>query len=717
MQPNILFLHKRLLVLYWPAVANQYRSWPVKISIFPNMWFRPAVCALVFAALSPVSGVSDAGIGLRDAVMRGDEAGVRAVLVADPGSVDARDKNGETALHAAAAQGNAAGARILVEAGADIDARETRAGATPLLLAVVNGRDDAAKYLAAAGADVNIASFNGLSPLHAAVFRNSPALAGILLGRGADLHARSESGLTPLQLAVRRGQREMTGALIRAAVTGEIPPALPAASVAQEAISRPAAGTEAIERELAFARERIADLEKLFLEKELAARVELHAAHEAVALAEQRRNLAQESAERAAIEAELLRDAADEMRGKLEPLTALLSDALEKAAGADKAKAEIEAALKNEVSARLSAEERVKTLALSLAAVQADLMEHGKTAAEAKNRAAAMEAETADLRIMLSETLRRADSFEKALASEKSRAAQSVSESAARIADLRQTLETYKTRAASLQGEFDAAKQKWAAAEKNYKERAAAAASEIESAKKEKEAGIARAGAEFQDRLNTLSAALESARKAADEEAAGVKMRLSQLTERSAEWERRALSAESELAAMRAGFEKRVSDMAGQLAEANAKLAESEARPAGMPGIPAGNAAGATPEPALSETMLRIMALERNMDDERQGYEETISGLNKEIEALTAALLDEPEDIEAGLQPAAAAVEPDSAESFRARSLEMERDYRKEFEPAREDFAALEALSLEDESLRKNAGSLSPRLKAELQDR
>jgi hypothetical protein len=128
---------------------------------------------------------------------------VVALLVAAGADPNARDKRGNSALHAAHID---AVARALLAAGADPNARNKEGNSA---LHEVDG-DAVARTLLAAGADPDAQNANGETPLFN---RNFDGPVGALLAAGADVKARDHLGRTALF-----GQRlpEIAGALIRA---------------------------------------------------------------------------------------------------------------------------------------------------------------------------------------------------------------------------------------------------------------------------------------------------------------------------------------------------------------------------------------------------------------------------------------------------------------------------------------------------------------------
>ena len=96
--------------------------------------------------------------------------------------INAVDKRGFTALHAAAAQGHADSVKALLDAGAAPDANGP-GGTTPLQLAVLEGHGKVAEALLAGGADANAPNKRGYSALHAAAQKGDDALVQALVWR------------------------------------------------------------------------------------------------------------------------------------------------------------------------------------------------------------------------------------------------------------------------------------------------------------------------------------------------------------------------------------------------------------------------------------------------------------------------------------------------------------------------------------------------------
>ncbi len=212
----------------------------------------------VSAVLSGVA-CSDGARSLRRAAARGRKSRVQK-LIASGAPIDAKDDNGDTALHlgvlgnhaevvdallasgAAVDSKNKCGwtplhramsadiASRLLRAGADPDARDSVDGSTPLRMLVDSDhgrpyvaqpgsrqgralllvdrarRRKLAEMLLTTGADINARTDDGWTPLHGAVAAGHLDDVTFLLQKGADPFAQTELKTTPLQLAVSSGK-------------------------------------------------------------------------------------------------------------------------------------------------------------------------------------------------------------------------------------------------------------------------------------------------------------------------------------------------------------------------------------------------------------------------------------------------------------------------------------------------------------------------------
>lgn len=91
--------------------------------------------------------------------------------------------------------------RLLLESGASVNVKETN-GETALHAACFYGNLDSVKALVEHGAEINITSNTGLTPLHEACRqRKNPGVVAFLLEKKANINAKTEQGETPITLA------------------------------------------------------------------------------------------------------------------------------------------------------------------------------------------------------------------------------------------------------------------------------------------------------------------------------------------------------------------------------------------------------------------------------------------------------------------------------------------------------------------------------------
>ena len=136
-----------------------------------------------------------------------DELVIVEVLLKAGADPNERDLDGWSPLHLAAKHViDPAVVEALLEAGANIGARGGRHDAAPLHMAAAHATDPAvAMTLLDAGADPNARTKLGMTPLHMAAARaTDPAIAMALLDAGADIEARADVNATPLHVAMAR---------------------------------------------------------------------------------------------------------------------------------------------------------------------------------------------------------------------------------------------------------------------------------------------------------------------------------------------------------------------------------------------------------------------------------------------------------------------------------------------------------------------------------
>jgi uncharacterized protein len=143
-----------------------------------------------------------------------DEA--RALL--DRGvALDARDREGATALARAARASKIMLVTLFLERGANVNARAVD-GSTPLFYAAESDRGKVVAMLIEHGADPNLAGRAGLTPLDAAAFNNSDAIAKQLLQHGAEINALDNDGKGAMVYAAGRGNTAVVALLLDSGV-------------------------------------------------------------------------------------------------------------------------------------------------------------------------------------------------------------------------------------------------------------------------------------------------------------------------------------------------------------------------------------------------------------------------------------------------------------------------------------------------------------------
>jgi ankyrin repeat protein len=170
-----------------------------------------SVVLILTVALTAALGA--AGSEVADAVMRGDAAAVRALLIQKV-DVNAPQADGTTALHWAVYRDDLTLADLLIRAGANLGIA-TRDGVTALSLASSNGNAAMVAALLEAGANPNEALPTGKTNLMLAARAGNPDAVKALLDAGADVNAReSLRGTTALMWAAAQTRPDAVKLLV-----------------------------------------------------------------------------------------------------------------------------------------------------------------------------------------------------------------------------------------------------------------------------------------------------------------------------------------------------------------------------------------------------------------------------------------------------------------------------------------------------------------------
>lgn len=189
----------------------------MKIYFFRLPNWRSVGLALVLYTVSACCS-ADVNSDFLAAAKSGDLGEVSRLLNSGA-SINARDKNGLTALHASAAYGfnsalsfkptadatakYLAVVKFLLGKGADVSASGAgfHVGYTPLHAAAHYGFRDTAELLIARGAKVDARDNDGAIPLHYASRYGFTGVSDLLISKGANVNAKDNGGWTPLYFA------------------------------------------------------------------------------------------------------------------------------------------------------------------------------------------------------------------------------------------------------------------------------------------------------------------------------------------------------------------------------------------------------------------------------------------------------------------------------------------------------------------------------------
>jgi ankyrin repeat protein len=140
------------------------------------------------------------------------EAPTMQLLLDRGADINAKNNYGQTTLHEVAFGGNTAKAQLLLDRGADINAK-TQTGLTALHRGAEKGRSAIVELLLDRGADVNAKDKDEQTALHKAAFMGQTATVELLLGRGADINAKDRDEQTALQIAEDEDKRAIADIL------------------------------------------------------------------------------------------------------------------------------------------------------------------------------------------------------------------------------------------------------------------------------------------------------------------------------------------------------------------------------------------------------------------------------------------------------------------------------------------------------------------------
>ena len=148
--------------------------------------WAPLLAALVVAATPAVAQGFSESFNFLKGVRERDGATVQTMMThPNPAVLNARDSNGEGALHMLVRGRDLTWLAFLLSRGARPDLQNNE-GATPLILAAQIGWYDGAQQLLERRANPNLGNRNGETPLIFAVHRRDLAMVRLLRSRGAN---------------------------------------------------------------------------------------------------------------------------------------------------------------------------------------------------------------------------------------------------------------------------------------------------------------------------------------------------------------------------------------------------------------------------------------------------------------------------------------------------------------------------------------------------
>jgi uncharacterized membrane protein YfcA len=178
-------------------------------------WLHGALWVMVLLLLGQFSGKAFAsGEALFKAIEAGDERAAERIVLSGKVDINARTKNGETALHLATLHPEPDLVELLLARGADPKARN-QDGESVLMWACLTGHLVVAQRLLARGADPNVADRKGSLPLHAAADGGYLELVRLLLPRTTTPERKNGDGRSPADYARSRGHEQVEKLLLK----------------------------------------------------------------------------------------------------------------------------------------------------------------------------------------------------------------------------------------------------------------------------------------------------------------------------------------------------------------------------------------------------------------------------------------------------------------------------------------------------------------------
>jgi len=191
----------RNLVESHPALNDSYSESGISLLMYAA-YFRQADLVSFLAAKRPQ-------LDLFEYCILGNFEAVKAITMANPGTINSFSGDGFTPLIFASFFGHLKLVEYLVSNGAELNLQAKNTSyVTPLHGAVSGNHFQIASFLLHKKAKVNVRQEHGRMPLHLASMLGNNNIVELLIEYGAHINVKTEDGKTPMTIATEKGFTE-----------------------------------------------------------------------------------------------------------------------------------------------------------------------------------------------------------------------------------------------------------------------------------------------------------------------------------------------------------------------------------------------------------------------------------------------------------------------------------------------------------------------------
>ena len=203
-----------------PLAKDENDNTVLMLAVMGNFFGDEGVPVIdkLLAAKVPIEAKNKNGQTALMLAAREGQADNVQLLIARGAKVDERDNEGWTPLMLAAYNGQTSAVGLLLEAKADVKAKDSKGVWDSLVLALSEGRGAVAEKLIEAGAVLSSAPVNDHVPLIHSVYGGDLQGVRLVLARKPDLTARDRDGWSALALAAYNGYPQIVMELLRAGI-------------------------------------------------------------------------------------------------------------------------------------------------------------------------------------------------------------------------------------------------------------------------------------------------------------------------------------------------------------------------------------------------------------------------------------------------------------------------------------------------------------------